>query len=444
MSSGNGLRRIAEAAARQLERNLAGVRGERDEHMKIRRFVAADIREAMRQVREALGPDAVILETQRVEGGIELAAAVDYEPAAAEAAHAPERSSRAAPARDAERFAAASAGAPTAPLAPERLPDAAPVAPANEHELRGLRGEVRMLRALLETEVARLAWNDNVRRNAAATTTMRNLARLGIARDVVQQVIAAVGSGIETNSSWIGPLKQLEASIPVCTEDVIAGGGVFAVVGPTGVGKTTTIAKLAARYALTGRTEDIALVTTDTFRIGAREQLDTFGEILGSPVYQAGDADRLGEILRMLAGRRLVLIDTAGMGQRDVRLARQLSWLATADPRLQVLLALPANAQSDAQREIVTAFRVARPCACILTKTDEATSLGGAISALVSSGLPLAFVANGQRVPEDLHSAAGRQAWLVKSALELMKQREDCNEDFMAEHFGEVRVDACA
>jgi flagellar biosynthesis protein FlhF len=127
-----------------------------------------------------------------------------------------------------------------------------------------------------------------------------------------------------------------------------------------------------------------------------------------------------------------------------VRLARQLSWVAAADARVKVLLALPANTQTPALQEIVEAFMVARPTACILTKTDEATSLGGALSALIRSGLPLAYVANGQRVPEDLHFARPRQAWLVKSALELMNRQGDLNEDFMAEHFAEVRINACA
>jgi flagellar biosynthesis protein FlhF len=273
---------------------------------------------------------------------------------------------------------------------------------------------------------------------------MRNLAGIGITPDVVRDVIAALGDGLTARTAWSAPLKQLEASIPLCDDDLIAEGGVFAIVGPTGVGKTTTIAKLAARYALRGRPEDVALVTTDTFRIGAREQLETFGEILGSPVYQAGDSARLAEVLNMLSGRRLVLIDTAGMGQRDVRLARQLSWLAAADSRVKVLLALPANTQTATLQEIVEAFMVARPSACILTKTDEATSLGGALSALIRSRLPLAYVANGQRVPEDLHFARPRQTWLVKSALELMSRHEELNEDFMAEHFAEVSVNACA
>jgi flagellar biosynthesis protein FlhF len=397
--------------------------------MKIKRFIAGDIREAMRQVREALGPDAVILETQRVEGGIELAAAVDYEPA--EPATEPRPAPVAVP-------PPAFTPPPAAPLAV-----AAAVA-ADSGELRSLRHEVQTLRDLLESQLSRLAWNDNVRRNAAATTTMRNLTGLGITPEVVRGIIDRLGADLTADTAWSAPLKQLVDSIPVCDEDLIAGGGVFAVVGPTGVGKTTTIAKLAARFALNASAEDVALVTTDTFRIAAREQLETFGEILGAPVYQAGDATRLAEILALLAGRRLVLIDTAGVGQRDLRLARQLSWLAAANSRVKVLLALPANTQTTALQETVEAFMVARPSACILTKTDEAASLGGALSALIQSGLPLAYVANGQRVPEDLHFARPRQTWLVKSALELMSRQDEFNEDFMAEQFAEVSVNACA
>ncbi len=403
--------------------------------MKIRRFVAGDIREAMRQVRAALGPDAVILETQRVEGGIELAAAVDYEPGGGVSAE-PRATQITAPAQETTPV---SSPAPVAAGARANIATA-----ADDGELRSLRHEVRTLRDLLEAQVSRLAWNDNVRRNAAATTTMRNLAGLGIGADVVGGIMAALGANLTAENAWTAPLKQLVETIPVCDEDLIAGGGIFAVVGPTGVGKTTTIAKLAARFALDGSAEDVALITTDTFRIGAREQLETFGEILGAPVYQAGDATKLAEILALLAGRRLVLIDTAGMGQRDVRLARQLSWLSAANSRVRVLLALPANAEATALQEIVEAFMVARPSACILTKTDEATSLGGALSALIRSRLPLAYVANGQRVPEDLHFARPRQTWLVKTALELMSRRSEINEDFMAEQFAEVSVNACA
>lgn len=400
--------------------------------MKIRRFIASDMREAMRQVRDAMGPDAVILETQRVEGGIELAAAMDYP---CQPTGAADRDS--APVTPVPGNTPAMTQGPSAPWSP--VDDA-----RADGELRQLRREVGTLRTLLESQLSRLVWNDSARRNAAAAAAMRNLSRLDIAPDIVRGIVDSLGTTLAADTTWNAPLRRLVERIPVCTEDPIAGGGIFAVVGPTGVGKTTTIAKLAARFALNGGAGELALVTTDSFRIGAREQLETFGEILGAPVYQAGDADQLAEVLARLGNRRLILIDTAGMGQRDVRLARQLSWISAAGNRVRVLLALSANMQTAALQETVDAFTVARPSACILTKTDEATSLGGAISILIRNQLALAYVANGQRVPEDLHAGRSRQTWLVKSALELMHRNHDINEDFMAEHFAEVSIDACA
>lgn len=237
------------------------------------------------------------------------------------------------------------------------------------------------------------------------------------------------------------PNKPLIQDLDLAVEP----GQTIAIVGPTGAGKTTTIAKLAARHRLHGRAEDIALVTTDTYRIGAREQLETFGRIMGISVYVAPDADALGATLRALADKHLVLIDTAGMGQRDLRLARELACLTDTEQDIRVLLTLPANVQTESLQEIVDAFRIARPAGCILTKMDEATSLGGAFSVLIRAGLPLAYVANGQRVPEDLHFARSRQAWLVKAAVELMSGRsQPINDDYLAENFSEDLANVCA
>jgi flagellar biosynthesis protein FlhF len=233
--------------------------------------------------------------------------------------------------------------------------------------------------------------------------------------------------------------------VPVAALDVIADGGVYAVIGTTGVGKTTSIAKLAARAALQFGPESVGLVTTDTFRVAAREQLETFGQIMGVRVASATDAQSLTEALAALATRRLVLVDTAGMGQRDPRLPEQLARLAAADTGVTTLLALPANAASSAMQEIVDAFRTAQPAGCILTKTDEATSLGGALSVLIRSGLPLAYVANGQRVPEDLHLMRNRQTWLAKMAVELMRRDSRViDADTLARNFSEVATHAYA
>ncbi|MDH4022914.1 MAG: flagellar biosynthesis protein FlhF, partial [Gammaproteobacteria bacterium] len=151
------------------------------------------------------------------------------------------------------------------------------------------------------------------------------------------------------------------------------------------------------------------------------------------------------EALAALANRRLVLIDTAGMGQRDPRLPEQLARLTAADTGVTTLLALPANTASSAMQEIVDAFRTAQPAGCILTKTDEATSLGGALSVLIRSGLSLAYVTNGQRVPEDLHLMRNRQTWLAKMAVELMRRDGRVTDaDTLARNFSEVAPHAYA
>lgn len=394
--------------------------------MNIRRFTGRDMRDAMRRVRETFGPDAVILETAREDDTITISAAVDYDPSVYQAAQRPPES------------------APVDTAAPEEAGSATDPCTDDTPELADLQAEVRALRELMENQVSRLLWDDHARRHPESAALLRNLSQLGLTPDMVQRVTGNLQTE-HIEDAWSTCLEQLVRHLDVLEDDPVRGGGIYAVVGPTGAGKTTSIAKLAARYRLHGRAEDVALVTTDTYRIGAREQLETFGRIMGISVYVAPDADSLGASLRALADKHLVLIDTAGMGQRDLRLARELACLMDTEQDIKVLLALPANVQTESLQEIVDAFRIARPSGCILTKMDEATSLGGAVSVLIRAALPLAYVANGQRVPEDLHFARTRQAWLVKAAVELMGSRgQPINDDYLAEHFAEELRDACA
>ncbi len=389
------------------------------------------MRDTMRLVRDALGPDAVILETNRDEDGIEIAAAVDFNPVEysrlqESGQHIPRLSDRVK--QDAAAVEAV-----------EKLQ------PAATPEVQQLKGEVQNIRYLLEEQLARLVWDDGARRSPQEAGIMRNLAKLGIEADVVAGLLRQMASDGTGESGWTASLKYLAEALTTCEEDMVCRGGTFALVGPTGVGKTTTIAKLAARYAMSHGCDDIAFVTTDGYKIAAREQLETFGAILGVPVYEATNSESLGTVLRSLADKDLVLIDTAGMGQKDVRLAQQLGCLSHAEADIEILLTLPANVQSESMREIIAAFQLAKPAACVLTKVDEAASLGGALSAIVRCGLPLAYVTNGQRVPEDLHFAHPRRAWLVKSAVEAMNRSEQpVTDQFMAQNFSEVLRNECA
>ena len=404
--------------------------------MKIKRFTGPDMRAVMREVRSQFGPDAVILETGRGADGVELTAAMDFDPAAYRPAAKP------APAKPRVNW--------TDEDFVPGIADPAPAARGSEHSadegrLDEMRDEMRNIRSLLEAQLNQLAWNQRERQQPEVTGVVRKLARLGLEPDIIRQLVADEAVIRDQKNAWTAGLKQLVDRLPVVDEDLVCRGGIFAVVGPTGAGKTTSIAKLAARYALQGDVADVALVTLDNYRIGAREQLETFGRLMNVPVHQARDAESLAATLRGLADKRLVLIDTAGMSQRDLRLARQLACLRDAEQRIEVLLAIPANVQTGSMQQIVDAFRIVRPVACILTKLDEATSLGGAFSVLIRAELPLAYVANGQRVPEDLHFAHARQAWLVKAAVELIGPGNDVvTEDYLAEHFAEVPSHAVA
>jgi flagellar biosynthesis protein FlhF len=203
-------------------------------------------------------------------------------------------------------------------------------------------------------------------------------------------------------------------------DDILSQGGVVALVGPTGVGKTTSVAKLAARYLLRHGPKSVALITADDQRIGAHEQLKIYGQILDLPVRVARDHGSLQAALSELRAHRLILIDTAGMSQRDVRLAEQLSMVRSGSPAVKLYLVLAANAQIAALEETVAAFSTTALQGAIITKADETSSFGGVLSVLSSHGLPVAYVSEGQRVPEDL--APARAHSLVSRCVAVMQQ----------------------
>ena len=185
----------------------------------------------------------------------------------------------------------------------------------------------------------------------------------------------------------------------------MASGGIIALLGPTGVGKTTTVAKLAARYALRHGRNKVALVTTDSFRIGAHEQLKTYGRILGMPVRIASNQEELVDILRGFADKDLVLIDTAGMSHRDMRLMEQFNMISDSAPFIKNLLVMSATTHGAGLDEVVRVFRNVELDGCVITKLDETTCLTGCLSTAIEHQLPIAYVSDGQKVPEDLHLA---------------------------------------
>jgi flagellar biosynthesis protein FlhF len=401
--------------------------------MKLKRFIAPDMRQALRLVREAQGPDAVILSNQRVDGGIEIIAAVDYDPVLARhmlgsAGVAPAPSERATPADPARAAAPDTEHAPAVdPAAPAMVAPVASAAPTQDvgpGAFTVLQREVAQLRQLLECQLAGMPWRDapERERDPFATSVLRGLGQLGLDSELAMRVAVEMGPGSDLKSGLRDLTALLDARLPMVDEEVIDEGGVVALVGPTGVGKTTTVAKLAARFALRHGKRRLALVSLDNFRIGAHEQLLTFGRILGVPVHFTGDAEGLRRYLDQQSDKALVLVDTAGVSQRDQRLHEQLAPLAALGEDARVLLTLAANTQRQGLEDIVNRFAPLHPSALVLTKLDEAVSLGAALSVLMHGRIPLAYATDGQRVPEDIHFARSKRLGLAARAIALVRE----------------------
>jgi flagellar biosynthesis protein FlhF len=279
--------------------------------------------------------------------------------------------------------------------------------------------ELAGLRQLLETGLAGMTWNDKRLRDPAKARALEELLALDIAPDVATALAARVPRRSRVENPAHIPLALLLRHLPVVSDLASLTRGVMAIVGPTGAGKTTTIAKLASRWCMRHGNESLALVSTDGYRVGARAQLTSYARLLGVPLHAANNGKDLSQILDRLKSKELILIDTAGMGPRDIRLTEQLAELRSGAPAARVLLALPAQGEGNALDEIVRSFERAAPAACILTKLDEAASLGAVISTAVRHRLKIAYLCNGQRVPEDLHTAHQREVWLVRTAAAL-------------------------
>ncbi|MEQ8207986.1 MAG: flagellar biosynthesis protein FlhF [Woeseia sp.] len=479
--------------------------------MKIKRFVDKDMRAVLRQVRAEQGPDAVILSNRRVDEGIEVIAAVDYDaalmqhamgsspggreataatPAEAEpladdvtehvefddsddyvelsaevraevkadvrAVHSAESIPTPKPVATAKPAVSAAPAAPVAPVAaaaPATVIDfdltRAPVSGSSdtmldalvgkESSLLAMRSEISSLRGLLENQVSGLLWKEGSTRSPLLAQVLRNMARLGIAPDVASMLLNKLGPVDDLKHIWQQPLAALAQLIPVTGDRLLTDGGVAALIGPTGVGKTTTIAKLAARYAMHHGTDDIALVCADAYRIGAREHLTAFANILGVKVVSVSDPQDLGRTLGALSSKKLVLIDTEGVSQRDADLTRRLGDWKQNGEGIKFYLTLSATAQEAALDETITSFSQVPLAGAVVTKVDEAGQLGCVLSALIRRQLPLAWITDGQHIPDDLHAAERRKLWLLKRAVDCIEASEpQIDEMMMAERYGKV------
>ncbi|MCE1163021.1 MAG: flagellar biosynthesis protein FlhF [Thiomonas sp.] len=429
--------------------------------MKIKRYTGTHTREVLTRIRNDLGADAVILSNREIVGGVELMAAVDFDasrfpseehepdgaaasvsqPPVMETAPAPAPASTSMPTTAQPRTvvepmprpspqpqptdlplpavarvvptapprAAEPASAPTSisleekdaavlgAIRPAQATAVAPPRPAHsvarpepKDELGAMRHELQDLRQWMQSQMSGLA------DAGPLTPTGEQLQALGFSTARARQLGSQALNLRGALAAYLGKGLQVAA-------DPVSAAGIYALVGPTGAGKTTTIAKLAARLVLRNGTGAVALITTDTYRIGGVEQLKIYGRILGVPVAVARDGEELQQHLRDFADRHYVLIDSIGLSPRDVRMAEQMQWLQALGDGVTRLLVVGAGLAPSAYAELWTLYRRLPVAAAILTKLDESPSFGAALQWLVESSVPLWFYTDGQRVPEDLH-----------------------------------------
>jgi len=417
--------------------------------MKIKRFTGSDMRQAIRNVRDALGADAVILSNRKTENGIEVVAAIDYDESLLGSSNANSdsdsdyelqeqhserdlnrdtiwddvrygRNIPDTPARTQIKSTAVDTGLKNE----KQLSNPAPTTEAfrldEDNSFKEMQSEIRSLRGLLVNQLSGLAWENESKYHPVRARVLQRLIALGLSPKLAREISENLQESEDIDHIWRMALGNLAHQLPVMDDNILnQKHNVVAIVGATGVGKTTTVAKLAARYILRHGKGRVGLITTDNYRVAAHEQLRNYAKIMGAPMRVASDVESLQDALAAFHNKDLVLIDTAGMSQRDMRLNEQLGMLKETGHDIQVYLTLAANNQRGVLTDVARAFKPVPLSGLILTKVDETTSLGGGLSIAVEHKIPIAYISDGQQVPEDLHPA--RAHALVSRAVTIMQ-----------------------
>jgi flagellar biosynthesis protein FlhF len=434
--------------------------------MNVRKFSAPTSREALRMVRDALGADAVILSNRSVNGNVEILAlasadmaslaepSVEKEvlPQPLVAALAGKRLAQSQPqpqpaqqvqaqpqqqpvtppqSRSASALSAFARLRPTPVAAPAPAPVqvqvATPLPPASttvdthQAEMRQMMDEIRSMRGMLESQLAEISWGAQHRREPLKATVMREMLAAGFSASLARYLTEKLPEqGAVDPMNWIKSVLTRNLSAAPDENAILDNGGVFALVGPTGVGKTTTTAKLAARCVMRHGAGKLALITTDGYRIGGFEQLRIYGKILGVMVHSVKDEADLRIALAELKNKHTVLIDTAGASQRDQMVAEQVAMLSGADTPVKRILCMSATSTGETLNEVVKAYKGNGLAGAIITKLDEAATIGAVLDVIIRQKLQLQYIANGQRVPEDLHLA--RPNFLIDRAFKMKRE----------------------
>ncbi len=278
--------------------------------------------------------------------------------------------------------------------------------------------ELRSMKGLIEERFGALAFMEKLQRQPVQARLTQRLLDVGFSPALVRKLVEGCPAHLEgkegaDETQWAAQVLARNLITDETNLPLEEQGGVFALIGSTGVGKTTTTAKLAATFAAKHGASNLGLITLDAYRVGAHEQLRAYGRILGVPVHMAHDRAALEDLLELLSGKKLILIDTAGMAQRDGRTKELLDMLA--HPSIRKLLVINTGSQGDAIEDVMHSYHAEACAGVVLSKLDEAVKLGPALDALIRHKLKILGVANGQRVPEDWHRLSAQA--LVHRAL---------------------------
>ncbi len=435
--------------------------------MKIRRFYSNNMRNALRQVTEEFGEDAAILSSQKTATGVEVIAALDYDqdllpesleqvPSSQSQDNNPDQLHL-----NGEGSSATFSDNQNQPLNAEqsnqRLVDllpgevhsgdsvvtnignsfeqntslSEPSKKAHPRQLQwttdpglaAMKEEIKLMREMMSEQLKGLKWDRFAETEPTKAMLARRLSSLGVTREIADSLIPNVNKQQDAECSWQNLLALFAKSIHVNCQNILSDGGIFAFMGPTGAGKTTTIAKIAARFVIKHGTDSVALISTDNYRISAQHQLASFARLIGVPMTSVSSTKSLDELLTQFKNKKLVLIDTAGMSAKDTAIFQQLESLKESTKPIKRFLMMPATNQTAVLRQSIELFKSFSPYSVIITKIDEAASMGEVLSLLVKYNLPVAFTTDGQRVPEDIrlarsHHLVSKAVWLANKYAE--------------------------
>ncbi|MBA2482835.1 MAG: flagellar biosynthesis protein FlhF [Nitrosomonas sp.] len=371
--------------------------------MNVKKYIAASSREALRQVKNELGEDAVILSNRQTVNGVEIMALANTD--ISNLAANPEQSGKI---YKAEKTDAVHSQLQINNNEEQRV-NYAVKSQIPERWVHDIINEIKAMRSTMENQLATAAWSSFAQRNPVKTKLLRTLLRAGFSPTLSRRLVDKLPDSQGYEQSMKKAMSALIFNLQtVASDEIIDNGGIYALIGPTGVGKTTTTAKIAARSVMRHGADKVALLTTDSYRIGGHEQLRIYGKLLGIPVRTIKDTEDLQLTLSELKNKHMVLIDTVGMSQRDQMVAEQVAMLCDSGTDVKRLLLISATGNGSTLDEVITAYQSKGIYGCIITKIDEAASLGVALDVVIRRKLILHYIANGQKVPEDLHSANPR------------------------------------